>query len=47
MTFLRFVLPHASVVVGLLVTAAWMVVLSYGVFQVSKWTLIWLAELLL
>ena len=47
MELLRSALPHASIVIGLLATAAWVGLLGYGTFQMTKWTLIWLAELVL
>ena len=47
MDFLRSALPHGAIIVGLLATAVWMGLLGYGTFQIAKWTLLELAELLL
>jgi hypothetical protein len=47
MEFFRSALPSATLVIGLLATAAWMGILGHAVFQMTKWGIIELAELLL
>jgi hypothetical protein len=47
MEFLRSALPYVALSLALLVTAVWMALLGYGTFQMARWVLIELAELLL
>jgi hypothetical protein len=47
MEFLRSALQYVALSLVLLVTAAWMALVGYGTFQMAKWALVELAELLL
>ena len=47
MSTLRSAMPYAVLSFGLATTVAWMTVLGYGTYQMAKWALIWLAELVL
>jgi hypothetical protein len=43
----RMATPLMATCFGLFATIGWMAVLAYGTFQITKWVLIELAELLL
>jgi len=47
MSTLRSTVPYAVLSLGFATTMAWMTVIGYGTFQIAKWTLIKLANLLL